>query len=90
MDNLNLCSSSSYDNNLGKLIKKSDLFKHLGVVAKILMGFFNLSLQMVEYYLEMAHSIFFSSPFQFTEKVVVGVIFYMCVWFESWPLYCLC
>jgi len=45
MDNLNLCSSSSYDNNkLGKLIKMSDLFKHLGVVAKILMGFFNLSL----------------------------------------------
>jgi hypothetical protein len=37
----------------------------------------------------MAHIIVFSSPFQFTEKVVVGVIFYMCVWFESWPLYCL-
>jgi hypothetical protein len=39
------------------------------------MGFFNLSLQMVEYYLEMAHNIFFCSPFQFTEKVVMGVIF---------------
>ena len=76
MDNLNLRSSSSYDNNkLGKLIKKSDLFKHLGVVAKILMGFFNLSLQMVEYYLEMAHNIFFSSPFQLAEKVIMGVVF---------------
>jgi len=40
MDNMNLRSSSSYNNNkLGKLIKKSDLFKHLGVVAKILMVF---------------------------------------------------
>ena len=49
---LNLGSSSSYGNNkLGKLIKKSDFFKHLGVV-QILMGFFNLPMQIVEYYLK--------------------------------------
>jgi len=39
------------------------------------MGFFNLSQQMVEYHLEMAHNIFFSSPCQLTEKVIMGVVF---------------
>jgi hypothetical protein len=37
------------------------------------MGFFNLSVKVVEYYLEMAHNIF-SSPLQFTEKVIMGVV----------------